>query len=241
MKHKFRFTDLLIIKVERSYTYGNKEVHMCVSVRPRIREHWSKNPAVSCHFCPNILSRDRFLSILRNFHISDNSLAKRKEETGYDPLHKVRSLLDNECANFQHAYTTSRKITIDEGVCKFRGRVYFKQCMPQKPNKYGMKLYMLSESDTGYFWNFSVYAGERSDIVNLVKTLFANLSGKGYTLFTDRFYTSPILASELETAKTALVGTTRKSRQGLPRAIKDLNLQRGELIFRRKGNMSTLC
>ncbi|XP_046980762.1 piggyBac transposable element-derived protein 4-like [Schistocerca americana] len=83
--------------------------------------------------------------------------------------------------------------------------------------------------------------GERSDTVTLVKTLLANLSGKGYTLFTDRFYTSPILASELEAAKTALVGTTRKSRQGLLRPIKDTNLQRGELIFRRKGNMLALC
>ncbi|XP_047115703.1 uncharacterized protein LOC124795674 [Schistocerca piceifrons] len=95
------------------------------------------------------------------------------------------------------AYTPSQKITIDEGMCKFQGHVYFKQYMPQKPNKY----------------------------VTLVKTLLANLSGKGYTLFTDRFYTSPILASELEAAKSALVGTTRKSRWGLPCAIKDPNLQ----------------
>ncbi|XP_049785964.1 piggyBac transposable element-derived protein 4-like [Schistocerca cancellata] len=162
-------------------------VHICVSVRPRIGEHWSKNPVVSF---------------------------KRKGETGYDPLHKVGPLLDNVCANFQCAYTLSQKITIDEGMCKFRGHVYFKQYMPQKPNKYSMKLYMLSESDTGYIWNFSVYAGERSDTVALVKTLLAKLSGKGYTLFTDRFYTSPILASELEAAKTALVETTRKSQQG---------------------------
>ncbi|XP_046986271.1 uncharacterized protein LOC124556348 [Schistocerca americana] len=94
-------------------------VHMCVSVRPCIREHWSKNTVVSCNFCPNILSRDRFLSILRNFHISDNALAKRKGETGYDPLHKVTPLLDNVCANFQHAYTPSQNITMDEGMCKF--------------------------------------------------------------------------------------------------------------------------
>ncbi|XP_046998409.1 piggyBac transposable element-derived protein 4-like [Schistocerca americana] len=123
------------------------------------------------------------------------------------------------------AYTPSQKITIDEGMCKFQGHVYFKQYMPQKPNKYGMQLYMLSKSDTGYNWNFSVYADERSDTVTLVKTLLANLSGKGYTLFTDRFYTSPILASELEAAKSALVGTTRKYRWGLPCAIKDPNLQ----------------
>lgn len=94
-------------------------VHMCVSVRTHIREHWSKNPVVSCNFCPNVLSHDRFLSILRNSHISDNSLAKRKGETGYDPLHKVRPLLDNVCANFQCPYTPSQNITIDEGMCKF--------------------------------------------------------------------------------------------------------------------------
>lgn len=102
--------------------------------------------------------------------------------------------------------------------------MYFKQYMVQKPNKYGMKLYMLPESDTGSIWNFSVYTGERSDTVVLLKTLLANMPGKGYTLFTHRFYTSPILASELEAAKTALVGTTRKSRQGLLRAIKEPNL-----------------
>lgn len=215
--------------------------HMSIDQKPQIQDHWSKNPVVSCNFCPNLMGRNRFLLIMSNFHLNDNSYIPRKGQPGYDPLYKLRPLLDILCVRFQQAYQPAEDITIDEGMCKYRGRLAFKQYMPQKPSKYGIKLYMLSESKTGYIWNFSVFCGQSNVVVDVTKNLLGSLVGKGHTLYTDRYYTSPTLASLLEKEQTALVGTVMKNRKGMPAALKQPNLQKGEHLFRRKGNLLALC
>jgi hypothetical protein len=40
--------------------------------------------------------------------------------------------------------------------------------MPQKSNKYGMKLFILAESRTGYIRNFEVYHGKDPELDNSV-------------------------------------------------------------------------
>lgn len=216
-------------------------IHMSVSERSDMKDHWGTSPVVSCNFCPNVMSRDRFLSLLANFHLSDNLLMKKKGEPGYDPLHKVRPLLEMLREKCKSSYQVAEDITIDEGMCAYRGRLYFKQYMPQKPSRYGIKLYILSESKTGYVWNFDIFCGQANAITEVVMNLLDSLAGKGHTLFTDRYYTSPTLAAKLENVQTALVGTVQKNRIGMPRALRNPILQKGEQIFRRKGNVLVLC
>ena len=45
------------------------------------------------------------------------------------------------------------KTCVDEGMVKFKGRLFFKQYMPKKPVKYGIKLWMAAHSKTGYTSN----------------------------------------------------------------------------------------
>lgn len=215
--------------------------HMSIDQKPQIKDHWSKNPVVSCNFCPNVMGRNRFLLILSNFHINDNSAAPKKGQPEYDPLYKLRPLMNTLSARFQKAYQPAENITIDEGMCKFRGRLVFKQYMPQKPTKYGIKLYMLSESKSGYIWNFNVFCGQSNVVVDVTKNLLGSLLGKGHTLYTDRYYTSPTLAIDLEKEQTAIVGTVMKNRKGMPSALKQPNLRKGEHMFRRQGNLLALC
>ncbi|XP_046400221.1 piggyBac transposable element-derived protein 4-like [Ischnura elegans] len=216
-------------------------LHMSISERPSLANHWSTDPVISCNFCPSVMSRDRFLSILANFHLNDNTSAKKKGEAGFDPLHKVRPMFELLRSRFQCAYQPAEDVTIDEGMCAFRGRLSFKQYMPQKPSRYGIKLYMLSESDSGYIWNFDVFCGQDNVVKDVVTRLLGNLAGKGHTLYTDRYYTSPLLAMELEGLQTGLVGTTQKNRRGMPSALRNPQLSRGEQVYRRKGNVLVLC
>jgi hypothetical protein len=132
-------------------------LHVCISQRPNIESHWSTDPVLRCSFCPNVLSRDRFLSILSMFHLNDNSQQKKAGENGFDALFKVRPLLQKPTDKFQQTYCPEEAVTIDEGMCPFRGRANFRVYVPQKPNKYGMKLFILAELRTGYIWNFEVY------------------------------------------------------------------------------------
>ncbi|KAK3786608.1 hypothetical protein RRG08_027566 [Elysia crispata] len=48
------------------------------------------------------------------------------------------------------AYQPDKNICIDEGLCPWRGRSSFRVYMRDKPTKWGLKLYILSESQTDY-------------------------------------------------------------------------------------------
>ena len=51
-------------------------------------------------------------------------------------------------------------------------------------------------------------------------TLVSHLGNKGYDLYTDRFYTSPALAVELERVGITLTGTSQSNKRGLPIELK---------------------
>jgi hypothetical protein len=45
-------------------------------------------------------------------------------------------------------------LSIDEAIVSFKGRIWFLQYLPNKPNKWGMKAYSLADSVTGYTFNW---------------------------------------------------------------------------------------
>ena len=113
------------------------------------------------------MTRDRFSVILKFIHLNDNKKSKRKGETGYDPLFKIRPFLVLLLSNFQFAYNPSRELAVDESMVSFKGRIWFIQYLPKKPNKWGLKpnkwglkAYVLADSKTGYTYNWSLYTGK---------------------------------------------------------------------------------
>lgn len=50
-----------------------------------------------------------------------------------------------------------------KGMVPWKGRLAFKQYIPNKPDRFGMKLFVLSESESGYVENFAVYTGKDFD------------------------------------------------------------------------------
>lgn len=64
--------------------------------------------------------------------------------------------------------------------------------------------YTYFQSDSGCIWKFPISCGQSSVDSNNVKDLYEDLHGKGHTLFTDGYYTSPTLANELKKEDTAL-------------------------------------
>ena len=54
-------------------------------------------------------------------------------------------------------------MTIDESMILCKSRfVSWKQYMPLKPIKHGIKVFVLACGETGYVYNFSVYQGKGS-------------------------------------------------------------------------------
>jgi len=60
---------------------------------------------------------------------------------------------------FQEIYTPSKNVCIDESLLLWKGRLHFKQYIPLKRSRFGIKLFMLCE-DGGYTYRFQVYTGK---------------------------------------------------------------------------------
>lgn len=57
-------------------------------------------------------------------------------------------------------YHPDLNITVDECLVGFRGRCTFKQYMPSKPAKYGIKIWAACDAKTSYCFNMQVYTGK---------------------------------------------------------------------------------
>ena len=68
--------------------------------------------------------------------------------------------------NFCLCYTPPEYISLDKSTMSFKGCIKFFQFNPLKPNKFHIKLFMVSEHLSGYISGFSVYTGKTAN--NLV-------------------------------------------------------------------------
>ena len=75
-------------------------------------------------------------------------------------MHSFKETLQRR---FRTIYTPAQHIAIDEGMVPWKGRLSFRQYLPNKPDKFGIKLYQLSESKSGYICDFEVCTGKDFD------------------------------------------------------------------------------
>lgn len=167
---------------------------------------------------PRIMSRNKFELILRFWHFADNETSDKS-----DRLYKIRNILDKINFNFEHLHTPGKIIAVDESMIPFRGRLKFRQYVPSKRHKYGVKLFKICDVN-GFTYKIIVYEGKQSIPgqalgETIVLSLCEKYLEKGRTVVTDNFYTSVPLAKQLVIKKTHLVGTLRKNRRYLPREV----------------------
>lgn len=65
-----------------------------------------------------------------------------KGSPGYDPLYKIRPLIDLVAKTYLEHYEPDEALSIDESMIKFKGRLSFQQYLPSKPSsKWGIKVW----------------------------------------------------------------------------------------------------
>ena len=111
---------------------------------------------LSTPFFPSIMARDRFLQILRYLHFADSTLAPRVDSADYNKLYKIQPFLDLIIPSFQQVYKPTRQLAIDEALIKFKGKVHFREFLPIKPGRFGIKTFTLAESTSGYLVNSKI-------------------------------------------------------------------------------------
>lgn len=103
------------------------------------------------------MSARRFRDILAMIR-TDNK-AERQSEKGSG----IKEFWDIWNAQQALLFTPHDVITIDEQLVPYRGRVFCRQYMPNKPAKYGLKFFNSCCSLTGYVLHSQIYLGKRSD------------------------------------------------------------------------------
>lgn len=128
-------------------------------------------------------------------------------------------------------------ISIDEFLWKFRGRLSFRTYNPSKRARFEVEVYRLSASDGVVAGSvFRIYTGkQKGDMPSSQKAVMDLMQAegffhKGYTVFMNNWYTSPVLLHYLQGRKTGAVGTAKTNRRHMPKYLKPV--QRGEVDFR---------
>ena len=103
--------------------------------------------------------------------------------------------------------------------------------MSKKHIKRGIKVWVLGDSQTGFFSKFDVYCGKgtspkKSMGAHVVKTLTEPLKGKFHHVYFDNYFMSAKLSMDLEKDGVYACGTARKDCWGFPEELKRVNLKK---------------
>jgi len=197
--------------------------------KPRLDLYWSKNDLYGSPLFQRSMKRDRFFLLLRFWHFSDNDLLNPD-----DRLFKIAPVVDAINRNSLAAMCPGAEVVIDESLIPWRGRLLFRQYIPSKAHKYGVKLYKIC-SESGYTFKIKIYSGKTDKTAGfghadeVVRELTTGMLEEGRTVVTDNFYTSLPLARYLLEHKTHLIGTLRANRKELPAEVVKAKLKRGEV------------
>ncbi|XP_056449916.1 uncharacterized protein LOC130385437 [Gadus chalcogrammus] len=83
----------------------------------------------------------------RYLHLEDN-LDPALDKS--DKLWKICRFMDLLLHQFQALYEVTGFVSVDESMVKYKGRLAFRQYLPMKPVKWGIKVWVMAESNTGY-------------------------------------------------------------------------------------------
>ncbi|RWS23338.1 piggyBac transposable element-derived protein 4-like protein [Leptotrombidium deliense] len=150
-----------------------------------------------------------------------------------DKIAKVRDIINRLRDNYVKAYIPETDLVVDEQMVGYKGRTSLKQHMPNKPDKYGIKLWALVDRNQ-YTLNLQVYAGQEGfrrvgsrmrevdqahrvvmDMVSVLDT-----SDRKHHITTDRFFTSLKLADDLLKRNITLTGTIRENKLEVPEELR---------------------
>ena len=152
--------------------------------KPAINLYWSTDPLYSTPLFGAIMSRNRFQLLLKFLHFNDNAKMPGAHDPSPDKLFKVRPLLDHLGEKFGEVYAPSCNISIDESLLLWKGRLGFKQYIPLKGARFGIKCFKF-KIYTGKE-NVPPPAGALSVSERVVADLMEPLLDKGYHLYIDK-------------------------------------------------------
>lgn len=104
------------------------------------------------------------------------------------------------------------------------GKCSFKQYIPSKASKYGLKLWAINDVETSFLLDLDIYLGKLNEKSNKNKEIGKNVVLKlsnsfnhtGRVITADNFFSSVSLAQELRLRGLKFVGTLRANKTEIP-------------------------
>lgn len=194
-------------------------VYMSLYRYPSVEKYWGRN---AFQAVKSAMTSKQFYTIRKYLRFNNIELMKKRIEEGYDPLFKIRPVVNFLNARFDSVPKQPR-LCVDEQMCATKMRSRFRQYMPKKPHKWGMKLFVLCDS-TGFSYKFEIYHGAGDNTIlpntpdmgatsNVVARLSQTIPDfKNHILYFDNFYTSLQLLVYLRSRGIFSLGTVRSNR-----------------------------
>lgn len=85
---------------------------------------------------------------------------QRREVDKMAPIRQVVELFNHNCRN---NYAPSDNLTLHEQLVGFRGRCGFIMYIHNKPDKFGIKIFMVADNKYPYVYNFKIYVGAQPE------------------------------------------------------------------------------
>lgn len=208
---------------------------------PNYALFWSTDDFFGNKGIKRTMTKNRFEELSCYLHFSDSTKEPARGDVNYDRLFQVRTVIDYVRGKCENNLNPSKNISVDEGMIAFRGRLSFRQYMPAKPTKYGIKVWMATDSSNGYGLNFDVYLGMEANQrriyglgYDVVTKLIQPYMNKNHHIYFDNFFSSVTLLEHLETNGTYACATVRCNRRDLPQCARE-KLRPGEKVVSQKG------
>ena len=231
---------------EEFYHFTGLLMYMSIVKVPNTEKYWSKKSLYHGLRACSFMVKKRFRQPMSFLKISNGCT-----EDPDDKLSKARFLMELMRRKCLKLFQPFQNICTDERMVRNKGPYSFRQCIRDKPTKWGMKLWVLADSSIGYTYDFDVYLGTSTatsgfglayDVVmNLVKSIV----NEGYHLFFDNFYTSVQLMRDLVGKGIRACGTIITNRKGFPPQLKNVKefekkSNRGDIRWVREGDILSM-
>ena len=89
-----------------------------------------------------MMPKTRFLKLNQNFHLRDTSNSLQ-----YDPLFKIPNFINLILPPFESNFYPGCDLSVDEAMTGYKGRIFFRQYMPVKNTKWGIKVWEMCDSE----------------------------------------------------------------------------------------------
>lgn len=150
-----------------------------------------------------------------------------------DSLAAIRQPISMLNASLARNYIPGPFLCVDEQLVEFHGRVSFRQYIPSKPGKFGIKIFWLVDQENSFPLKCLVYIGagtladedknaSHSIGEAVVMKLAENWLNKGRNITADNWFTTTQLADRLLKKRTTIVGTMRRNNRSIPPAANSI-------------------